>query len=112
MNTPQFGQYRWIIFKDGREWVGTALEFNITIVGDDPRVVEAELSEAVVGYLEATKKATKGLRPQQINAVLNQEADEEYETRWAEARQSTQSSVPSPLSRDIYKFGATNLAAA
>ena len=84
MNTTQRGHYRWMIFKDAAsgEWVGVALEFNIVVTGDDPQVVEAELTEAVVGYLESAKKAEKGFRPEHVNAVLNQSIDEEYEMRW------------------------------
>ena len=111
MNTPQSGQFRWIIFKEAGDWIGAALEFNIVVTGEDPRVVEAELNEAVVGYLESTR-AIKGFRPQQINAVLNQETDEEYETRWNNAQQNIQADTPSPLSSDIYKFWVANLAVA
>ena len=110
MNTLRTGTFRWIIFKDGKDWIGTALEFNITVVGKDPRVVEAELHEAVLGYLEAAKKS-KGVRPQHIHRILNQVADEEYEKQWALARKSMQTSVLSPLSSAIYKFGMANLAA-
>ena len=113
MNTPNRGQFRWIVFKDGKEWVGVALEFNIVIVGDNPRVVETELQEAAIGYVEATKeieRKVKGLRPTQIDGILNQRSDEEYEARWITAQEAAQGNVPSPLSPDIYRFGMTNLA--
>lgn len=97
-----------MIYKDHEEWVGVALEFNIVIVGEDPRVVEVELQEAVIGYLEAAKKM-RGFRPQQVNAVLNQETEAEYETRWAHATQIKEKGVVSPYS-DIYKAGIANLA--
>lgn len=113
MNTPQKGQFRWMIFKDKKDWVGSALEFNIVVTGSDPRVVEAELNDAVMGYLESAKKV-KGLRNQQINAILNQTSDAEYEARWADAQKTlrTNTSIPSPLSANMYKFGIANLATA
>lgn len=111
MNTPKEGQFRWMIFKDGKDWIGTALEFNITVTGNDPRVVEAELHEAASGYIEAAK-GLKNIRPQKISPILNQTAEDEYEERWSAAQKSVQQGVPSPLSSDMYKFGVANLAAA
>ena len=100
-----------MIFKEGKSWVGAALEFDGVVTGDDPRVVEAELNEAVLGYLESAKKL-KGIRTQKINAILNQEPAEEYEKRWSAVRKSLQTSVSPPLSVDMYKFGIANLATA
>ena len=96
-----------MIFKEGDSWIGVALEFNIVVSGDDPKAVKYELQEAVLGYLESAKDL-KGFRTHQVNTLLNQEADEEYESRWAHATQ-TNNSTPSPLS-DIYKAGVANLA--
>lgn len=111
MNTVKSGKYRWMIFKERDSWIGVALEFNIVVTGDDPRVVEIELQEAVLGYLESTKKL-KGFRSGQVNAVLNQEADEEYETKWVKATQNSAApgkGVISPFS-GIYKAGISSLA--
>jgi len=111
MNTVRSGAYRWMIFKDGDSWVGVALEFNIVVTGDDPRVVEYELQEAVIGYLESAKKL-KGFRTQQVNDLLNQKTEEEYEVKWKRATQAKRSSqgksVPSPYS-GIYKAGVASL---
>ena len=38
-NTLQKGSVRYIILKEGTEWIGVALDFNIVEVGDDPREV-------------------------------------------------------------------------
>jgi predicted RNase H-like HicB family nuclease len=111
MNTLTKGQFRWIIFKEGKWWVGAALEFNIVIVGKDPRVVEVDLHEAVAGYLEDAR-SFKGVRSAHINATLNQRADSEYEKLWETAKETMRGNIPSPLSRDIYKFGMANLATA
>ena len=113
MNTPSKGQFRWMIFKDKKVWIGVALEFNITVVGDDPRVVEVELQEAVLGYIESAKKFARGIRPAQVQTILNQKPDAAYEAQWRVARASMpKTGVPSPLSPSIYKFGIANLAAA
>src|SRR3989344_3633292 len=111
MNTLHKGRFRWIIFKDGKDWIGTALEFNITVTGEDPRVVEVELNEAVQGHLDAARKL-KGIRTHQVQALLNQDAEAEYEERWKAARESMRGNVPSPLANDIYRFGVANLAIA
>ena len=110
MNTVKNGKYRWMIFKEADSWIGVALEFNIVVTGNDPKVVEFELQEAVHGYLESAKKV-KGFRTGQINSILNQETDEEYESRWVSATQTTKNkgNVLSPFS-DIYKAGVSNLA--
>ena len=100
-----------MIFKDGEDWIGTALEFNITVAGTDPRVVEAELQDAVLGYLEAAGKI-KGMRPKQVVGILNQVTDKEYESRWTTAQEAMRGSVPSPLAADMYKAGVANLALA
>lgn len=108
MNTVKNGKYRWMIF------VGVALEFNIVVTGKDPRVVEIELQEAVLGYLESAKKL-KGFRIRQVSALLNQKADSEYEEKWTQAKQifatPKRGNVVPPLS-DIYKAGFSSLAVA
>ena len=114
MNTSKNGKYRWMIFKDGDSWVGVALEFNIVVTGADPRVVEFELQEAVIGYIESAKKL-KGFRANQVNSILNQKPEDEYEKKWIQATQTRttprKGSVPSPFS-DIYKAGVSSLAIA
>lgn len=97
-----------MIFKEGSSWIGVAMEFNIVVTGDDPRVVEAELQEAVLGYLESARKLKKGFREQQVNTILNQETSKEYEDRWI-AAYNQNGDTPSPIS-DFYKFGVSNLA--
>ena len=113
MNTPTSGTYRWMVYKDGDSWVGVAFEFNIVVTGDDPRVVEVELNEAVTGYLESAKKLEKGFRAKGVNSLLNQEADDEYEAIWRRAARpaanQNKRGEPSPFS-DIYKVGIGSLA--
>lgn len=112
MNTIRSGTYRWIIFREGDMWFGVALEFNLVVEGGDPRLVELELQEAVLGYLESVKKLESGFRSQQTTGILNQKPDPEYEEKWRKGYQphaDPASSVLSPLS-DIYKIGIANLA--
>ena len=108
MNTPKQGTYRWMIYKEGDSWIGVAMEFNIVVTGEDPRMEEIELNEAVIGYLESVKKI-KGFRDGQINPILNQMTEQEYENLWTSATAKNQGAVPSPLS-DIYKLGIGSLA--
>jgi hypothetical protein len=114
MNSVKNGSYRWMIYKEGDTWIGVALEFNIVVTGNDPKIAEIELEEAVIGYLESAKKLNDGFRPQQINSLLNQEADKEYEDKWNGAMDSEKTaddkSVVSPFS-DVYKAGRASLPA-
>ena len=112
MNTVKKGAYRWMIYKEGGTWVGVALEFNIVVTGEDPKLVELELQEAVVGYLDSAKKL-KGFRTEHVNKLLNQKTDNEYEAKWVKATRTFSSTnnkpVVSPLS-GVYKAGIANLA--
>lgn len=96
-----------MVFKDGERWFGVALEFNIVVEGEDPRVVEIELQEAVLGHLESAKKLQQGFRAQQVNALLNQDTEQAYEEMWTKAHDTK--GIVSPLS-NIYKLGIANLA--
>jgi hypothetical protein len=70
MNTIKNGSYRWMVFKEGDSWIGVALEFNIVVDGSDPRIVDIELQEAVLGYLESAKALKNGFRTEQINIII------------------------------------------
>jgi len=78
MNTPQKGQVRYLVFKDGNTWYAAGLEFNIVESADDPRIALINLFDAMQGYVESVKKI-KGARV----APLNQKPDQEYENLWA-----------------------------
>lgn len=110
-NTVKRGQYRWIVFKKGAEWIAAALEFNIVEVGDDPKLVFLELQEAVAGYIESAQKLKNGFREKAINPILNQEPDEEYEMIWNKAQATTQKPA-SALPKNVFDFGTRNLAIA
>ncbi|MEK7567911.1 MAG: hypothetical protein AAB513_03265 [Patescibacteria group bacterium] len=102
MNTVKSGQYRWLVFKEDDSWIGVVLEFNIVITGEDPKLVQFELHEAALGYIESTAKMTKGFRQEQVNNLLNQKTEKEYEIRWTTAMQrrsikKTADKIPSPF---------------
>ena len=61
-----------MIFKDNDTWFGVALEFNLVVEGEDPHLVELELQDAVIGYLESVKKLEHGFRAQHTEGILNQ----------------------------------------
>lgn len=98
-NTLQKGSVRTIIFKEGKEWFGVALEFNIVETGDDPREVMIALDEAIRGYVISARKGK--LRP----LVLNQKADEEYERLWLGRKNPKL--IPSPI--QVHTFGERSL---
>lgn len=98
MNTPQKGQVRYIVFKDGAVWYAAGLEFNIVESADDPRIALMNLFDAMQGYVESSKKI-KGARV----SPLNQRTDEEYEKLWSIA--SAPEKVKSPF--QISTYGVT-----
>lgn len=106
-NTPRKGQYRWMIYRDGKEWVGAILEFNIVIVGDDRDIVSHELQESALGYIESARKI-KGFRPRVVNPTLNQKSDPQLERLWKDAYEARIKRIPFPS--NIFDFGARNLA--
>lgn len=106
-NTPKKGQYRWLVFKKGEEWIAAALEFNIVEVGDDPKKVLYELEQSVRGYIEAASEI-KGFRSQLVNQVLNQSPEEEYEKLWYQLMEQSQKREPVPSY--VFDFGTRNLA--
>ena len=65
-----------LFYKDGVQFFGVALEFNIMVEAAHPAEAFLLLTEAVQGYIEAARKVK--LRPR----VLNQKSDPEYEKMW------------------------------
>lgn len=98
-NTIQKGSFRRIIFKEGDLWYAVALEFNIVVSANDPKVAMFELLEAVEGYVESVKKSAA--RP----FALNQLAESEYEQMWSDL--TSDRSVKSPFT--VYDFGVTSI---
>ncbi len=78
-NTLQKGTIRSVIFKEGDEYFGAALELNIVERGDTPQETMVLLDEAVKGYVDAARKAKLSI------GVLNQDVNTEYEALWSAA---------------------------
>jgi predicted RNase H-like HicB family nuclease len=94
-NTLHKGQVRNVIFQDGDEYVGAALEFNIVEVGDSPQEVMLLLDDAIKGYLESAQKNKLSI------SVLNQEIEPEYEELWHAGQKATNRKVYSATSQSI-----------
>ena len=77
MNTPEKGQFRYIVFKEGDVWYAVALEFNIVESADDDKIALFNLFQAANGYIQASGKV-RGSRHQPLNQI----ADSEYEKLW------------------------------
>jgi len=75
-NSVEKGKVRYIIFKESNSWYGVALEFNLVVEGDDKATTFFNLSEAIQGYVEATRRSR--IRP----TVLNQAPSKEYTQLW------------------------------
>lgn len=88
-----------MIFKQGRDWHGVALELNIVESGNDPREVMLMLDEAVRGYIETAGKREASAK------VLNQTADPEYEKLWA----LMQNNKPVKAPTKVYSFGTLSV---
>lgn len=91
MNTFDSGQVKVLIYRDKVEdiWYGTALEFNLTIDGDDKSTVLLELDRSIKEYVQSARE---------LNAaeLLNQEPDPELLTLWQTQIENKPSSVASP----------------
>jgi predicted RNase H-like HicB family nuclease len=96
-NTLQKGSVRFIIFRDGDNWYGVCLDFNIVEAGDTPQEATLLLSEAIEGYLESARKIKA--RPY----ILNQKPDPEYEEMWDKIEEKKS------LSKEVFSFGSFNI---
>ena len=101
LNTPHSGSVRNIIFKEGNEWFGVALEFNIVETGDSPQEVMVLLDSAMKGYVEAADKASLSI------GVLNQSVDPEYEALWNQTTGASQQKS----GKEIYSTTVSRLSA-
>lgn len=90
-NTSEKGRVRFIIFKEGNDWYGVALEFNLVVEGEDAPTAFFNLNSAIQGYVEATKAAH--LR----NTVLNQDIDHEYAKLWKLLEEGKNPELESPI---------------
>lgn len=96
-NTLQKGNFRYIIFMEDSVWYAVALEFNLVITANDPKVAMLEMFQAVEGYVESVKKSNS--RP----FALNQVTEKEYENMWTDLNAGKL--IPSPFT--VFNFGVT-----
>lgn len=91
MNTFGRGQVKILVYRDNAEgvWYASALEFNLTVDGDDKTTVLLELNRAISEYIKSA---------QEIGSVelLNQEPDAELLSLWQAHTENRQSEITSP----------------
>ncbi len=91
MNTFEQGQIKVLIYRDKIKsvWYGSALEFNLTVDGEDKNSVVLELDRAVKEYVKSASE---------LGAVdlLNQEPDPELVELWEAVIQNKEKNVDSP----------------
>jgi hypothetical protein len=96
MNSFERGQVRILVYRDNADgvWYGTALEFNLTVDGDDKNTVLLELDRAVREYVQSARE---------LNAVelLNQEPDPELVALWEAKINNTEDTIESPYTSFI-----------
>lgn len=91
MNTFEKGTVKILLYKDTESgvWYGSALEFNLTVDGDDREVVFLELSRAIKDYIVSAREIGSV-------ALLNQEADPELLALWHAHSENRTLATPSP----------------
>jgi hypothetical protein len=93
MNTFAKGQIRTLIYREktGGVWYGSALEFNLTIDGEDKNTVILELDRAIKQYLQSARELN-------ATSLLNQEPDPQLLQLWESTIANTEAPVESPYS--------------
>jgi hypothetical protein len=91
MNSFEQGQIKVLIYRDKTEgfWYGSALEFNLTVDGDDKNSVVLELDRAVKEYLKSASDLGS-------IELLNQEPDPELLDLWEARIQNKAEDLSSP----------------
>lgn len=91
MNTFKKGQVKILIYRDTADsvWYGSALEFNLTVDGDDKNTVMLELDRAISEYVRSAGEIDS-LQP------LNQDPDPELLALWKAHNENRTSDVTSP----------------
>jgi len=97
MKHKNISNVRFIIFREGGDWYGVCLEFNIVESGDNPREAMLLLFEAVEGYLESANKI-------KAKNILNQKTDKEYEEMWSKLEE-----YKKIRTKEVFTFGNLNL---
>jgi hypothetical protein len=91
MNTFKQGQIKVLIYRDKVEgvWYGSALEFNLTVDGEDKNSVVLELDRAVKEYIKSASELGSV-------ELLNQEPDPELVNLWEARIENREEDMSSP----------------
>ena len=76
MNNKNKGFLRFLICKEGKDFVAVCLDLNLIEYGKDPLELQKSIEEAAVSYLETVKKEKLP------DSFLNQSAPEKYWKKW------------------------------
>ena len=93
-NTKKGGLVEFLVYKEGKTFVGVCLTFDIIEEGKDPHKLMQSVREAALGHLRTVRDL--GLSDE----LLNRHAPKEYWQKY-EALQSARKLTPSP-----YEFSA------
>jgi len=76
MNNKNKGYLRFLICKEGREFVAVCLDLDLIEYGKDPIKLQKSIEEAALSYLETIKKENLS------DSYLNKSAPEKYWKKW------------------------------
>lgn len=91
-NTKQKGILRFVVYPEGKHYIGVCLDLNIIEEGDDFYEVWENLKEASLGYVETVEK--EGLR----DHTLNQKTPREY---WDKYQKEVERAFRRPLGQTM-----------
>ncbi len=98
-NTFTHGQIKVLIYKERESdvWYASALEFNLTVDGNDRSAVFVELDQAIRDYIQSAREIGDV-------SILNQEPDPELAAMWNANIQNTPETNESVTSPYITAF--------
>lgn len=91
-NTKEEGVIEFLVYKEGKSFVGVCLTFDIVEEGNDPKKLMESIQEAAMGHLEVVQKL------KMADDLLNRYAPEEYWEKYFAAISSTNEPILSPFS--------------
>lgn len=99
-NTKEKGVMEFLVYKEGKSFVGVCLTFDIIEEGNDPQKVMESIQEAARGHLETVQERKLS------NELLNRYAPEKYWKKYFDALKSTekQKPIPSPYSFFVLQY--------
>ncbi|OHA19682.1 MAG: hypothetical protein A3C08_00410 [Candidatus Taylorbacteria bacterium RIFCSPHIGHO2_02_FULL_47_18] len=101
-NTKEKGTMEFLVYKDGKTYVGVCLTLDIIEEGNDPATLMESIVEAAEGYLKVVRKLNMN------DDLLNRHAPKEY---WDKYRQAVIATSGRKRVRSPYHFLITPYAA-